>query len=109
MNQIVVSGMLEHEGHYADVVSNGIEAIEALQNAPYDIVLMDIHMPEMDGITAAKKIRELPGIVSKIPIIALTASAMAGDREKYLDAGMDDYISKPLNFEGFYEVIRRHV
>jgi signal transduction histidine kinase/ActR/RegA family two-component response regulator len=109
INQKVVSGMLEHEGHYADVVSNGIEAIEALQNAPYDLVLMDIQMPEMDGITATRKIRELPGFVSKIPIIALTANAMVSDRENYLEAGMNDYISKPVNFEDFYDVIWRHV
>ncbi|MFT5440925.1 MAG: signal transduction histidine kinase/CheY-like chemotaxis protein, partial [Alphaproteobacteria bacterium] len=109
INQVVISKTIEHGGHYADVVNNGIEAIEALRNAPYDLVLMDIQMPEMDGITATKKIRELPGFVSKIPIIALTANAMVGDREQYIEAGMDDYVSKPVNFEDFYKVVWRHV
>ena len=64
---------------------------------PYDLVLMDVHMPEIDGVTATRKIRQLPGAVGDIPIIALTANAMKGDRETYLEAGMTDYESKPIN------------
>lgn len=109
VNQEIVSATLEHDGHYVDLVGNGAEAVTAVQNAPYDVVLMDIHMPEMDGMTATKKIRELPGELGNIPIIALTADAMVGDREKYIGSGMNDYASKPVNLDELYGAIQRHV
>ena len=97
VNQLVVTTMLGRLGHRVDVVGNGAEAVEAVQTVAYDIVLMDVHMPEMDGPTATQTIRKLTTPFAQIPIIALTANAMQGDREKYLDAGMDDYVTKPIN------------
>ena len=86
-------------GYHADVVANGKEAVESLERLDYDLVLMDCHMPVMDGYEATGIIRNLNSNVCNhnIPIIAMTANAIKGDRKKCLDAGMDDYISKPIN------------
>jgi CheY-like chemotaxis protein len=97
VNQVVLKSMLKKTSHMVDMVSNGTEAVSAVMRAPYDLVLMDVHMPEMDGVTATGRIRALPGIAGQTPIIALTANAMKGDREKYIEAGMTDYVSKPIN------------
>jgi two-component system, sensor histidine kinase and response regulator len=99
INQKVVLNYIKKLGYRADAVANGQEAIEALELAPYDLVLMDIQMPKMDGYKATKKIRDKKSKVlnPKIPIIALTAHAMAGDRNKCIEAGMDDYLTKPIN------------
>ena len=97
VNQKVVTAMLKGAGHSVDVAGNGVEAIEAVSTRPYDVVVMDIQMPEMDGIRATKRIREAGGDNAQIPIIALTANAMKGDRKKYLAAGMNDYVSKPID------------
>jgi Amt family ammonium transporter len=102
VNQDVAVQMLTKAGYQCDVVANGKQAVEALRSARYDAILMDCHMPEMDGLEATRSIRESeqrgeiagPG---KIPIIALTANAMASDRQRCLEAGMSDYLSKPLN------------
>jgi signal transduction histidine kinase/CheY-like chemotaxis protein len=96
VNQMVIGLMLRQLGHRADIVTNGIEACEQVQKAPYDLVLMDMQMPEMDGMTATATIRKLPHACARIPIIALTANAMEGDRERYISAGMDDYVAKPI-------------
>jgi len=96
VNQMVIGLMLRQLGHQADIVTNGIEVCEQVQKAPYDLILMDMQMPEMDGITATATIRKLPSAAAKLPIIALTANAMEGDRERYLSAGMDDYVAKPI-------------
>lgn len=96
VNQMVIGLMLRQLGHQVDVTTNGIEACEQVQKAPYDLVLMDVQMPEMDGIQATQTIRSLPRDCASIPIIALTANAMEGDRETYLAAGMNDYIAKPI-------------
>jgi CheY-like chemotaxis protein/HPt (histidine-containing phosphotransfer) domain-containing protein len=96
-NQMVIKSILEYAGLQVDIVTNGCEAVDAVRHHPYDIVLMDISMPEMDGITATKKIRQLPGEASNIPIVAITAHALSGDRERFLEAGMDDYLIKPIN------------
>ncbi|MCW0232323.1 MAG: PAS-domain containing protein [Ferrovibrio sp.] len=96
VNQMVIGLMLRQLGHQVDVVINGIEACEQVQKAPYDLVLMDMQMPEMDGLTATNTIRKLPHATANIPIIALTANAMEGDRERYIAAGMDDYVAKPI-------------
>jgi CheY-like chemotaxis protein/HPt (histidine-containing phosphotransfer) domain-containing protein len=96
VNQLFIKLMLGRLGHFVDVVANGAEAVEAVKRVPYDLILMDIQMPEMDGPTATKVIRQLDRPISRIPIIALTANAMLGQREEYLSAGMDDYVSKPI-------------
>lgn len=95
-NQLVIQAMLKDSGYRTDSVHNGKEAIEALEKLPYDLVLMDVYMPEMDGITAAQRLRERSEFEA-LPIIALTANAMEGDSERFLQAGMDAYLPKPVS------------
>jgi signal transduction histidine kinase/CheY-like chemotaxis protein len=98
VNQKVIAALLKPLGCELDFVGSGIEAVAAVQRNRYDVVLMDVQMPEMDGPTATRKIRALPDpAIAAIPIIALTANAMKGDRERYLRSGMDDYVAKPIN------------
>jgi PAS domain S-box-containing protein len=99
INQKVMLGMLNKLGYISDVAANGLEVLQALERQPYDIVLMDVQMPEMDGLEAAKKIREKWPESERPKIIAITAYALQGDRERCLAAGMDDYISKPVKLE----------
>ena len=96
LNQTVIMTMLKNEGLDAELAQNGFEAVEAVKSKSYDIVFMDWHMPEVDGIEATNAIRELEGETKHTIIIALTASALHGDREICLSAGMDDYLTKPL-------------
>ena len=96
-NQMVIKKVLEYAGLQVDIVANGQEAIEAIALIPYDIVLMDISMPEMDGITATREIRKNHHSANNLPIIALTAHTLSGDRERFLEAGMNDYLSKPID------------
>lgn len=97
VNQKVAVAMLMRMGHEVEVANNGLEALNDVKTREFDVVLMDIHMPQMDGLEALQQIRALEGPLSEIPVIALTANAMKGDREKYIVAGMDDYVAKPIN------------
>jgi len=121
VNQKVALKILEKRGHRAVVASNGKEAIEKLRGERFDLILMDVQMPEMDGITATRMIRDLrletqnsegqissiQYPISSIPIIAMTAHVMKGDRERCLAAGMDGYVSKPIKAEELFTVIER--
>ena len=105
VNQAVIERMLRRLGCSADLVSDGIEALRQVQVAPYDLVLMDIQMPGVDGLEATRRIRSLSTAHSRIPIVALTASASVEDRETSVAAGMNDYLSKPLALEALRKVL----
>lgn len=105
INQKVILRILNDAGFKTESVTNGLLALEAVKNKNYTLVLMDIQMPEMDGLTATKNIRELDNGKSKIPVIAITAHAMKGDREKCLEAGMDDYATKPIIAEELIKIV----
>jgi CheY-like chemotaxis protein len=95
VNQKLALRILEQMGYRADVASNGIESVESIQRQTYDVILMDVQMPEMDGLDATREIRQLANSIQP-HIIAMTANALEGDREMCLAAGMNDYISKPI-------------
>jgi CheY-like chemotaxis protein len=94
-------------GYRADLASNGIEAIESVERQTYDVVLMDVQMPEMDGLEASRRITAQWPQDARPRIVAMTANAMAGDREMCLAAGMDDYITKPIRVEQLVEALNR--
>jgi CheY-like chemotaxis protein len=105
VNQLVAARMLKAFGIEAAAVADGAQAVQAVQTQTYDLVLMDCQMPELDGYDATRAIREWEapridaGLATRLPIVAMTANAMLGDREKCLAAGMDDYLSKPIKRE----------
>ena len=107
VNQRVASLMLGRAGANVEIAANGLLALRAIEEQEFDLVLMDIHMPEMDGIAATKAIRKLPPPKCDIPIVALTANAMTGDRKMYLDAGLNDYVSKPIEPSELSKAIHR--
>ncbi|HWX22210.1 MAG TPA: response regulator, partial [Candidatus Binatia bacterium] len=114
INQKVASRLLQQMGYRADLAANGLEALAALERNPYDLIFMDLMMPEMDGLDATRLIRQrqkqpgqFPTFKSPIIIVAMTASAMKGDREKCLEAGMDDYIAKPVRLEDVRGIVER--
>ncbi len=108
VNQMVAVAMLRNLGYRADVVANGLEALETLECTPYDLVLMDCQMPEMDGYEASRTIRRRPPLVN-LPIVAMTAHAMTSDRENCMAAGMNDYITKPVRVEVLKTVLKRWI
>jgi CheY-like chemotaxis protein len=112
VNQRIVQLMLKKIGYHADLVENGRQAVKAVQEGNYDLVLMDMQMPEMDGFEATREIRRIESEKKSpagIYIIALTADAMVGDREKCLYAGMNDYLSKPLRPQDLQAALQRFV
>jgi two-component system, sensor histidine kinase and response regulator len=108
VNQRLAIRLLERDGHTVKMVSNGEEAIEAFDSESFDLILMDIQMPAMNGFEATAEIRKREQTTQTvIPIVALTANAMEGDRERCLAAGMNDYVSKPIQIEELNAVIDR--
>jgi PAS domain S-box-containing protein len=108
INQLVTRKQLERWNQEVSIAGNGKEAVELMLDYRFDCVLMDVQMPEMDGVTATGIIREREiGSDTHIPIIAFTAAAMAGDRERFLEAGMDDYIAKPIDIDHLYRILKR--
>lgn len=107
VNQLILARTLRKRGHNVDLASNGVEALNAYQLKKYDLILMDIQMPEMDGVETTSHIREIEIMKNKryTPIIALTAYALHGDREKFLSFGMDEYVSKPISINELYDKI----
>jgi two-component system sensor histidine kinase/response regulator len=98
INQRLISTALKQAGFVVDMVGDGVEAVHAVQRLPYDLILMDIRMPHMTGVEATQRIRSLGGRAGALPIIAMTANTMIGDREEYIEAGMNDYVPKPIDF-----------
>jgi signal transduction histidine kinase/CheY-like chemotaxis protein/HPt (histidine-containing phosphotransfer) domain-containing protein len=107
INQRLAVGLLEKAGHRVDVAANGRLALEAVQAGGYDLVLMDVQMPEMDGIEATRRIRQLEPPACWLPIIAMTANAMKGDDAICLAAGMNDYLAKPIDRQKLLDLVRR--
>jgi CheY-like chemotaxis protein len=109
VNQMVAVRILEKSGHTVDTVDNGQAALEAMARRTYDVVLMDVQMPAMDGLETSATIRRREHATGsrRTPIIAMTANAMKGDRERCLAAGMDDYIAKPIRARDLLEKLRR--
>jgi CheY-like chemotaxis protein/HPt (histidine-containing phosphotransfer) domain-containing protein len=97
INQRFALSLLARHGHVVDIAENGHQAVDAVRRADYDVVLMDIQMPELDGVQATARIRALPPPKCNVPIIALTAHALSGAKEQYIAAGMNDYLSKPID------------
>lgn len=109
INQIVVEKLLNLQGHRVEIAEDGIECIKKYEADSYDLVIMDIQMPNMNGIDATKKIRELQTLQNRhIPIIALTAYALKEDRQKMIEEGFDDYLAKPIDIKLFFEIIMKH-
>ncbi len=102
VNQFVAATMLRRAGHDVQVVANGVEAVDAARQDSFDIVLMDVQMPVLDGAEATRQIRALSGLRGQVPVLALTADAMTGAREHYLDVGMNDYLAKPFTPESLF-------
>ena len=110
VNQKLALRLLEKFGYRADAVGNGSEAVELVQKIPYDLILMDVQMPEMDGLEATRLIRGMEEQMGRhIPIIAMTAHAMTGDRERCIENGMDDYVAKPIKPQELQEVIEKQM
>jgi two-component system, chemotaxis family, sensor kinase Cph1 len=107
VNQNLILQMLKHLGYQADAVDNGLQALEQLSKQTYDIVLMDCQMPVLDGYEATRQLRQQDDPHRNVIIIGVTAHALIGDREKCLDAGMNDYLSKPIRMQDLRDLLHR--
>ena len=106
VNQIVAQGVLEAAGALVTIAPNGRASLDVIRPGAFDAVLMDLHMPDMDGIETTRRLRENAALAD-LPIIAMTASAMAGDRERLLEAGMNDYLAKPMRVAAVYSTLNK--
>jgi len=109
INRRVITRLLEQAGCAVDIASNGQDAVKLVRAGRYDAVLMDIYMPDMDGYQATAAIRALPGDAALTPVIALSASVLPEDRKKCQDAGMDDYVAKPVSLKALIDALNRFV
>jgi CheY-like chemotaxis protein/HPt (histidine-containing phosphotransfer) domain-containing protein len=110
VNRMFAKEILRRAGIECHAVENGRQALDAVQDEPFDLVLMDCQMPEMDGFDATRRIREMESsgqLAGHLPVIALTANAITGDRERCVEAGMDDYLSKPFEPQSLFEILAR--
>ena len=107
VNQRIITAYLSELGHAHQIVSDGKQALDIAARQQFDMILMDIHMPEMDGVSAVRHLREAGGASAEVPIVALTANAMAGDRERYIEQGFTDYLAKPFTLAELTKVIAR--
>ena len=105
VNQKLALRLLQQMGYRADLASNGIEAVESVERQAYDVVLMDVQMPEMDGLEASRAITARWSAAERPRIVAMTANAMQGDREECLAAGMDDYVVKPIRVDQLVDAL----
>jgi len=109
INTLLARTLLEAVGYSVAAVVNGADAVEAAQVERFDLILMDVHMPVMDGLEASRRIRALGDAAGTVPIVAMTANAMTNDRDACLEAGMDDFVSKPFDADAFLSVVGRYV
>ena len=108
INQLVTKRQLELWGLQVEIAQQGEEAIDMHRRNPYDLIMMDIQLPVMDGVTATKEIRAMEQYgLRKTPIVAFTAAALLGDRERFLEQGMDDYIAKPVDMNELYNILAK--
>lgn len=107
-NRLILRSMLENAHHHVECTDNAKDALEKIKTLPFHLVLMDVQMPEMDGITAVKQIREFAGELSKLPVIAVTADAMKGKKDYYLEQGFNDYLPKPIEKPILLDLIQQH-
>jgi CheY-like chemotaxis protein len=108
LNQDILRDMVSKQGHELVFANNGAEAVALAEKEPFDVILMDIQMPVMDGVEATRRIRRLPGPAKDVPIVALTANVMANERDKYLAAGMNECLMKPIDWEQLFAALARY-
>ncbi len=107
LNQMIVNAVLVSAGHRVDMANNGLEAVMAAQAGGFDLILMDLSMPEMDGLTATRLLRGLPGAAGAVPVIAMTADTDEADRARCLEAGMNDHVAKPVERGQLLDTVAR--
>ena len=108
MNQLLISDMLRHHGHDVTLAVNGLDAIALAAREHFDVVLMDVQMPVMDGIEATRRIRALPPPAGNVPVLALSANAMALDLKRYMAAGMNGALTKPIDWPQLFEALAKY-